>query len=68
MRVCVDGSDADVNNTLPIILVVKVEKKRGGEKVPQWLSKELVGLSMNRGMVYSAASVVDAFLVMRWSA
>mgnify|MGYP006953010745 CR=1 FL=1 len=69
IRVCVDGRDADVNSTLPSVLVVKVEKKRGGEKVPQqWLSDELVGLSMNRGVVYSAASVVDAFLVMRCSA
>lgn len=47
MRVCVDGSEAVVNSTLPSVWVVKVEKKRGGENVPQWLPNELVGLSVN---------------------
>ena len=68
MRVCVDGNDAVVSSTLPSVWVVKVEKKRGGEKVPQWLPNKLVDLSVKRGVVYSAASVVDAFLVMRCSA
>lgn len=65
-RVCVDGRDALVNSTLPRDRVIKVEKKRDGENVPQWVfTEQLMALSMNKGVIYSVSSAEDAFLVMR---